>query len=94
MAPEMYHTTFRGTPVDTYSFGCLLIKLFSCQCVWKGLSSMQIMQKVCGSHNDPPCGPSTDHFFGSYKEICEQCVTLDPMKRPTAESERNLMNLN
>lgn len=79
----MYHTTFRGTPVDIYSFGCLLIDLFSHQCVWKGLSSMQIMQKVCGSHT---CGPSTDHLFGSYIKKYVNSVTLDPMKRPTAES--------
>ena len=57
MAPEMYQATLRGPPADIYSFGCLLIELFTREWIWKGLTSIQIMHKVLGSFNNPPIGP-------------------------------------
>ena len=67
MAPELYTPSRRGTPVDIYSFGCLLIELFGGKRVWAGLSSAEIMQKVCGCYEQPPCGPSVQHLEHKYQ---------------------------
>lgn len=46
MAPEMFGPSRRGTAVDVYAFGCLLIELLGQRKVWAELTSVQIMQKV------------------------------------------------
>jgi len=55
MAPEMFGGGHRSTAVDIYSLGCLYIELFGEKWVWEGITDgIQIMQKVCGSYNNPP----------------------------------------
>ena len=54
MAPEMFGTGHRSTAADVYSLGCLYIELFGERRVWEGITDgVQIMQKVCGSYNNP-----------------------------------------
>ena len=62
MAPEMFGPSHRGTAVYVYAFGCLLIELLGQRKVWAELTSVQIMQKVCGSFSVTPVPPSVNHF--------------------------------
>lgn len=87
MAPEMFAAGRRGKAVDIYSFGCLLIELFGEKRVWEGLSTgMEIMQKVCGSYNNPPIMPQTSHLPQVYCSICDACCQLDALKRPNIDT--------
>ena len=69
--PEMFGATHQSTAVDVYSLGCLYIELFGGKWVWEGMTDgMQIMQKVCGSYNNPPKMPEVDHLDPIYGNIC------------------------
>ena len=82
MAPEMFGAAHRSTAVDVYSLGCLYIELFGGKPVWEGITDgIQIMQKVCGSYNNPPKMPRVDHLEPIYQNICKGCCELDPKKR-------------
>ena len=82
MAPEMFGTGHRSTAADIYSLGCLYIELFGERRVWEGITDgVQIMQKVCGSYNNPPTMPRVDHLEPIYGNICKDCCDLDPKKR-------------
>lgn len=82
MAPEMFGEAHRSTAVDVYSLGCLCIELFGGKQVWEGITAgIQIMQKVCGSYNNPPKMPGVDHLAPIYQNICKGCCELDPKKR-------------
>ena len=83
MAPEMFAPSHRGTAVDVYAFGCLLIKLLGQRKVWAELTSVQIMQKVCGSFSVTPVPPSVNHFPTHYQSLCKSCCELDPANRLT-----------
>ena len=54
MAPEMFKNG-RGCAVDIYSLGYLYLEVFSRRRVWPCLDSTEIMMKVCGSYDSPPC---------------------------------------
>ena len=82
MAPEMYGPNRRGTAVDVYAFGCLMIELFGERKVWGELVTAQIMQKICGSFNVAPEPPVVEHLPDHYKSMCKSCCQLDPAKRP------------
>ena len=81
MAPEMFSTGHRGTAVDIYALGCLYIELFGRRRVWPGLDGIQIMQKVCGSFQNPPVMPLTSHLHSKFRKVCCDCVELDSKRR-------------
>ena len=85
MAPEMFKKARRGPSVDIYSMGCLYVELFGKQRVWPGLDGTEIMLKVCGSYNTPPCSPNLSHLKVDYFNICHSCCQLDPTSRPTID---------
>ena len=82
MAPEMFKASRRGAPVDIYSLGCLYIELIGRNKVWRGLDGPGIMQKVLGSYEVPPQGPSTSHLPSDFDNLCSSMCALDPSKRP------------
>ena len=82
MAPEMFGANRRGTGVDIYSFGCLMIEVFGQRKVWGDLSGINIMYKVCGSYNNPPQSPSVTHLPLHCQDICKSCCYTDSTKRP------------
>ena len=74
MAPEMFEAAHRSTAVDIYSLGCLYIELFGEKRGWEGITDgLQIMQKVCGTFNNPPTMPRVDHLPKMYENICKGC---------------------
>ena len=93
MAPEMFSVSHRSSAVDIYSMGCLYIELFGKKRVWPpGMSSAQIMQKVCGSYGSPPVSPSTGHLTPSQQVLCNACCQLDYKMRPTTDRVLELLN--
>ena len=81
MAPEMFKSARRGSPVDIYALGCTMIEAYGRKRVWEGLTSPEIMQKVCGPDPQPP---SIDHLSAMYADLCHKCCELDQAKRPKA----------
>ena len=70
-----------GPPVDVYSLGCLYLELFGRKRVRPGLDGTEIMMKVFGSYDTPPCMPDLNHLDGMYFKICTSCCQLDPAIR-------------
>jgi len=91
MAPEMYGANRRGTGVDIYSFGCLMIEVFWQKKVWDGLSGMNIMHKVCGFYNIPPQSPSVVHLPVHCQNICKLCCHTDSTKYPRTQDIVNIL---
>ena len=81
-APEMFHSARRGSAVDIYSFGCLLIELFGHKRVWGKLQQMEIMHKVCGSYQSQPESPNVQHIQPPLQDLCRKCTSLIPEDRP------------
>ena len=82
MAPEMFKKGKRGRAVDIYSLGCLYLEVFSRRRVWPGLDSTEIMMKVCGSYDSPPCMPDLSDINDVHLEICGSCLQLNQTSRP------------
>ena len=78
----MYGPNHHSTAVDVYAFGCLIIELLGQRKVMEDLTSVQIMQKVCGSLRLASLLPAVDHDHlpMHYQIICKSCYELDPAK--------------
>ena len=85
MAPEMFGASRRGTAVDIYSFGCLMIEVFGQKKVWGDLPGINIMHKVCGSYNELPQSPSVGHLPLHCQRICQSCCCTNGQKRPSIQ---------
>ena len=92
MAPEMFHKSRRGVAVDIYSLGCLYLELFTKRRVWPGLDQAEIMVKVLGAYNTPPCTPDLGDLSDMKLEICNSCLQLDPTRRATIDNILALLN--
>ncbi len=77
----MFSPSKRGSAVDIYSFGCLMIELFGHKRVWGELRVLEIMQKLCGNLPEPP---NVEHIEPSLRAVCSQCTDLASQERPTA----------
>ena len=82
MAPEIFGANRRGTPVDIYSYGCLMIRVFGQKKVWGDLPGINIMHKVCGSYNEPSQSSSVAHLPLHCQNICRLCCW---QKQPTIQ---------
>ena len=89
----MFSASHRGTAVDIYSLGCLYIELFGERKVWPGLTNaVEIMQKVCGSFNNPPTMPKTDDLPLLYANICNSCCQLNAKDRINIDAVLEKLN--
>lgn len=84
--------THRGTPIDIYAFGCLLIEIFGEKRVWKGLNGLQIMQRVCGTFRCAPTPPLVAHVPLFIKSVCTACCELEPAKWPSITDVAKMLN--
>ncbi|KAL5468800.1 hypothetical protein EMCRGX_G029920 [Ephydatia muelleri] len=84
-APEMFRDSRRSTPVDIYSFGCVIIKLFTGKRVWGELDTCQITCKILGTREDDPQTPSCEEVPEEHREICARSTALDGSDRPSAQ---------
>ena len=82
----MFVESKTSTPVDIYSFGCVMIELFQNKRVWGDVVDgihVIIMAKVVGKFNVQPQSPPTADVPDEYKKICKHCTEYDPTKRPS-----------
>ena len=93
IAPEMFTIGHQGAAVDVYSLGCLYIELFGKKRVWPaGMSSPQIMQRICGSFQCPPMGPSVDHLPPKQQLLCSLYCQLVYKMQPKISKVIKLLN--
>eukprot|EP00731_Ephydatia_muelleri_P012837 Em0007g147a len=84
-APEMFRDSRRSTPVDIYSFGCVIIELITGKRVWGELDTCQITCKILGTREDDPQTPSCEEVPEEHREICARSTALDGSDRPSAQ---------
>ncbi|KAF9429716.1 hypothetical protein BGZ94_009743 [Podila epigama] len=81
MAPEMVTSKAYGAKVDIWSFGCLVLEMFTGQQPWKGYAPHQALFTI-GSNNAHPPIPDTISEAG--QRFLERCFISDANLRPTA----------
>eukprot|EP00731_Ephydatia_muelleri_P000709 Em0001g709a len=84
-APEMFRDSRRSTLVDIYSFGCVIIELFTGKRVRGELDTCQITCKILGTREDDPQTPSCEEVPEEHREICAHSTALDGSDRPSAQ---------
>eukprot|EP00731_Ephydatia_muelleri_P000188 Em0001g188a len=93
-APEMFRDSRRSTPVDIYSFGCVIIELFTGKRVWGELDTCQITCKILGTREDDPQTPSCEEVPEEHREICARSTALDGSDRPSAQEMLEYLSYN
>ncbi|KAF9935597.1 hypothetical protein BGZ67_003273 [Mortierella alpina] len=81
MAPEMVTSKAYGAKVDIWSFGCLLLEMFTGQQPWKGYAPQQALFTI-GSDNAHPPIPDTISEEG--QRFLDRCFISHANQRPTA----------
>ncbi|CAK4686334.1 unnamed protein product [Aphanomyces euteiches] len=99
MAPEVIQSQYYTTSSDIYSFGVLLSEFSTHQLPYQdmknpssGLSmgDTSIMVKVVSGELRPLFSEDCPHWI---KDLAEDCLALDPAKRPTAAQVSHLIHL-
>lgn len=70
--------TTKTSKVDVYSFGCVVIELYTEKKVW-GDNTVMIMNAVVVQKSSP----NTGGLPGGIKEFVDGCVQRPPLNRPT-----------
>ncbi|KAK3832333.1 MAG: kinase-like domain-containing protein [Linnemannia gamsii] len=81
MAPEMVTSKAYGAKVDIWSFGCLVLEMFTGQQPWKGYAPQQALFTIGSSSAHPPI-PETISEDG--QRFLSRCFITDANSRPTA----------
>ncbi|KAF9912254.1 hypothetical protein EC991_000145 [Linnemannia zychae] len=81
MAPEMVTSKAYGAKVDIWSFGCLVLEMFTGQQPWKGYAPQQALFTIGSSSAHPPI-PETISEDG--QRFLARCFITDANSRPTA----------
>ncbi|KAI9338579.1 kinase-like domain-containing protein, partial [Zopfochytrium polystomum] len=82
MAPEVIKEKGYSAKVDIWSLGCVTLEMFTGTHPWMKLSEFQTMYKL-GKENAPPV---PDDLSREAREFLELSFTIEPEKRPTAQS--------
>ncbi|KAG0050383.1 hypothetical protein BGZ83_004848, partial [Gryganskiella cystojenkinii] len=81
MAPEMVTSKAYGAKIDIWSFGCLVLEMFTGQQPWKGYAPQQALFTIGSSSAHPPI-PETISEEG--QRFLARCFITDANLRPTA----------
>ncbi|KAI8804298.1 hypothetical protein BJ742DRAFT_459041 [Cladochytrium replicatum] len=83
MAPEVVQQRGYSAKVDIWSLGCVVVEMFSGAHPWKQLDETQTMWQL-GARHSPSLSEGVK-ASAEAREFLEQCFTIDPDQRPTAE---------
>ncbi|OMJ80168.1 hypothetical protein SteCoe_19620 [Stentor coeruleus] len=81
MAPEIARRSGHGFAADIWSVGCVMIEMITGNAPWKSVSKSvkDVMERIISGQTPPiPLGISLD-----CKKFIEECLKVDPTKRPT-----------
>ncbi|KAG0296882.1 hypothetical protein BGZ96_008237 [Linnemannia gamsii] len=81
MAPEMVTSKAYGAKVDIWSFGCLVLEMFTGQQPWKGYAPQQALFTIGSSSAHPPIPESISE---EGQRFLARCFITDANQRPTA----------
>ncbi|KAF9976218.1 hypothetical protein BGZ65_007922 [Modicella reniformis] len=81
MAPEMVTSKAYGAKVDIWSFGCLVLEMFTGQPPWKGYAPHQALFTIGSSSAHPPIPESISE---EGQRFLTRCFISDANQRPTA----------
>ncbi|KAF9320675.1 hypothetical protein BGZ91_004682 [Linnemannia elongata] len=81
MAPEMVTSKAYGAKVDIWSFGCLVLEMFTGQQPWKGFAPQQALFTIGSSSAHPPIPESISE---EGQRFLGRCFITDANQRPTA----------
>ncbi|KAF9188163.1 hypothetical protein BGZ51_000808 [Haplosporangium sp. Z 767] len=81
MAPEMVTSKAYGAKVDIWSFGCLVLEMFTGQQPWKGYAPQQALFTIGSSSAHPPI---PENISEDGQRFLARCFTTDANLRPTA----------
>ncbi|KAF9170585.1 hypothetical protein BGX20_008781 [Mortierella sp. AD010] len=81
MAPEMVTSKAYGAKVDIWSFGCLVLEMFTGQQPWKGYAPQQALFTIGSSSAHPPI---PENISEEGQRFLTRCFTTDANLRPTA----------
>ncbi|KAF0729045.1 hypothetical protein Ae201684_013344 [Aphanomyces euteiches] len=99
MAPEVIQSQYYTTSSDIYSFGVLLSEFSTHQLPYQDMKNpssglpmgdTSIMVKVVSGELRPLFSEDCPHWI---KDLAEDCLALDPAKRPTAAQVSHLIHL-
>ena len=80
MAPECFDRLARKScKVDVYSFGCVLIELFTEKKVWGDFGMINIFQEVAVKQSAPKFSVECPQL----QTLIESCLSREAQKRPT-----------
>ncbi|KAJ1925309.1 mitogen-activated protein kinase kinase kinase [Tieghemiomyces parasiticus] len=80
MAPEVVQAAGYSAKVDIWSFGCLVLEMWTGQRPWLNFNDIQTMYKL-GSNCPPPLPDDVD---ADCTTLLNLCFNPDPLGRPTA----------
>ncbi|KAG0367720.1 hypothetical protein BGZ54_003398 [Gamsiella multidivaricata] len=81
MAPEMVTSKAYGAKVDIWSFGCLVLEMFTGQQPWKGYAPQQALFTIGSSSAHPPI---PENISEEGQRFLARCFITDANLRPTA----------
>ncbi|KAG0304373.1 hypothetical protein BGZ98_005603 [Dissophora globulifera] len=81
MAPEMVTSKAYGAKVDIWSFGCLVLEMFTGQQPWKGYAPQQALFTIGNSSAHPPI---PENISEEGQRFLARCFITDANSRPTA----------
>ncbi|KAF8931729.1 hypothetical protein BGZ58_007450 [Dissophora ornata] len=81
MAPEMVTSKAYGAKVDIWSFGCLVLEMFTGQQPWKGYAPQQALFTIGNSSAHPPI---PENISEEGQRFLARCFITDANLRPTA----------
>lgn len=82
MAPEMLRGRPYGTPIDIYSFGCVVIEMADGQPPYYDLHQLRAVF-LTATRGAPPLR-NQDRWSPTFLDFLSQCLQPDPAVRPTA----------
>ena len=93
MAPEMHVSTSYTNAVDVWSYGALLIRLFTLKSPYKsGVTSVQLMKQVAKGDLRPIDVDRSDLPHPKLKDVIDGCLKYDACERFTFVKIENMLS--